>query len=174
MLDIETEESEVAHLNVIDLDTIVLSSLHVHFLLCSLDTVAHLPDVDDGVTIDDEAHLVVAVDVEDDGLILGGDKGSIEAGREFLQIHPWGKNGVATIAEHDGSRDVHGGCRGTAHVGVIIIGGLHAFAAERIPQFPETALKDFVPSQSAAADESGLRCQLMDAFKGSDGTGGKS
>ena len=80
MLDIETEEGEVAHLNVIDLDTIVLSSLHVHLLLCSLDTVAHLPDVDDGVAIDDEAHLVVAVDVEDDGLILGGDKGGIEAG----------------------------------------------------------------------------------------------
>ena len=80
MLDIETEEGEVAHLNVVNLDAVMLPGLYDHLFLSSLDAITSLPDVDDGIAVDDEAHLVVAVDVEDDGLILGGDKGGIEAG----------------------------------------------------------------------------------------------
>ena len=174
VLYVESEEGEVTDLYVVDLQAVVLSCLDLHLLLCALDAVAHLPDVDDRVAVDDEAHFVVGIDVEDDGLVARGYECRVESCREVLQVDAWGKDGVAAVAEHDGRCDVGGGSGFALHLRIIIIGGLHASAAERVPQFAEAALEDLVAGQSAAADVACLWCQALDAFEGSDGARGKA
>ena len=56
----------------------MLSGLDVQLFLRALYAVAHLPDVDDGVAVDQQSQLVVAADVEDERLIARGDEGAVE------------------------------------------------------------------------------------------------
>ena len=152
----------------------MLSGLNHHLLPFSLYTLLDLPDIDDGVTIDDKAYLVVAIDIENDGLVAGRDKGCVETGREVLKVHARGKDGVAAIAEHDGRGEVDGGSGGTLHLGIVIIGGLHATVAQRCFQLGKATLEDFVARQSATTDEACLRSLLLDAFEGRDGARGET
>ena len=80
MLDIKAQEGEGSLLHVVYLDTVCLSGFDGHLALSTLNALAHPPDVDDGIAVHDEPKLVVAIDVEDDGLILRRDEGTFETG----------------------------------------------------------------------------------------------
>ena len=98
MLDIEVQGTIACLLHIVYLYAIVLASLHGNFLLSILNTLTGLPQVDDGVAIDQQANLIVAADSEDKGLVTRGNERSVETGREVLEIHTRSKDGIATIA----------------------------------------------------------------------------
>ena len=76
----------------------MLAGFHLHLLLCALDALPDLPDVDDGVAIHNESHQIVAVDIEDDGLVLLRDEGAMQLGREAFEVYARRKHGVTAIA----------------------------------------------------------------------------
>ena len=139
-----------------------------------MDAVAHLPDVHKGIAVDDEAHLVVCIDVEDNCFVLRGDEGGIVTGGKVLKVDSWCEDGIAAVAQHNGGGEVDGGGWSTVHLYIIIIGGLHALTAERCLQFCKAAFEHLVARQVATADIPCLRGYLLNTFEGCDGAGGKA
>ena len=150
MLDIEVQSSVTCFLYIFNLDAILLTCLHCNFLLCLLDTLTCLPQVDNSVTIDQQTQLIITTDSEDKVFVAGRDKSTIDASREILKVHTRSKDCITTITpfdwlSHSNSRDRH-----TAHVGIIIIDGLHTRIALWCLYLSETALNAFVAGQTTA------------------------
>ena len=174
MLDVEAQEGKIAYLYIVDLNTIMTTSLYVHFLLSALDAITYPPDIHDGVAIYNQSHLVVSINVEDNGFILLRYKGGIEACREVLQINARGKDRVSTIAKHNGRGDIHSGSRCSLHVCVIVVSSLYALAAKWCFHISKATLENFVACKTTSADIARLRGDLLNAFEGGYRASGKT
>ena len=166
MLDVESQSGKVAYLHIVYLNAVVLTGLDCQLFLRALNAITYLPDVHDGVAIDNESHLVIASDSEDHRLVASRDKDRFKLGREVLEVYARGKHRVTAVAQHDRRREGGSSHRGTLHLRIIKIGGLHTLSALRCLQFTETTLEHLVARQSATVDIACLRRQLLDTLQG--------
>ena len=79
VLNVERQSSEPFFLHVVELYSILFPCLHLHFLLCALYAMAHFPDVNDCVSIDNESQHVVATDIEQKSLVACRDESALIA-----------------------------------------------------------------------------------------------
>ena len=178
MLRVEGQGREACLLYIVDLDAVVFACLHGQLLLAALDALPHVPQVYEGVGIDDEAQLVVAADGEEDGLVAGWNEGAVKAGGEVLEADARGEDRVAAVAQLQRLFEVDHRDGRTFHLGVVPVGGLDARIAQRVFDLAETALEGLVACQATAlyvADASGRVDHpgfLRDAFEGGDGACG--
>ena len=70
ILDVEVQGTIILLLHKIYLDAIRFTALYFQFLPTALDTLAGVPDVHEGVAVNDQAQSVVAADVEYQCLVL--------------------------------------------------------------------------------------------------------
>ena len=130
----------------------MLPSLNGQFFLSTLNTVTYLPDVNQRITIDNEAQLIVGTDVKDESLVLSGLEDTVQTCREVLEIHARGKHGISTVTQLDGIGDVDGSHRLSLHFGIVPIDGLHALVTQWTLNQIVAALEGFVTRQSATLD----------------------
>ena len=130
----------------------MLPSLNGQFFLSTLNTVTYLPDVNQRITIDNEAQLIVGTDVEYERLVLGRLEDTIQTGGEILEVDARGKHRIAAIAQFDGIGDVDGSHRLSLHFGIVPIDGLHALVTQWTLNQIVAALEGFVTRQSATLD----------------------
>ena len=130
----------------------MLPSLNGQFFLSTLNTVTYLPDVNQRITIDNEAQLIVGTDVEDERLVLSGLEDTVQTCREVLEIHARGKHRIAAIAQFDGIGNMDGSHRLSLHLGIVPIDGLHALVTQWTLNQIVATLEGFVTSQSATLD----------------------
>ena len=84
MFDVEVQCGIAVLLTIVYLYAIVFSSFYFQLLLAALCTVAHFPDVYDGVTVDYQTQHIVSTNVEQQRLVTCRLEGAIQTCREVL------------------------------------------------------------------------------------------
>ena len=125
MFDVEVQCGIAVLLTIVYLYAIVFSGFYFQLLLAALCTVAHFPDVYDGVTVDYQTKHIVSTNVEQQRFVTCRLEGAIQTCREVLQLDTRSKYGITAVVQVDGLTQVDGSHGLALHLHIVPENGLH-------------------------------------------------